>query len=190
MVFTIVFLIHSNFFINFPIQLKICRSNVFSLSQGKMCAPGKSSTAQMFFAPDRTQSAWAAQFVQPWFFTAPLFFRYDYYTWVACPNFWENVAEKSSPKSNVPAGIYLFKINNANIRTVSEIYSKLPVTKPEWRHWSRSGIFIVNFEQISLIVLMFPLLTLNKEMQAGSALNKVFYGQKHRFSEMKILNEF
>ena len=109
---------------------------------------------------------------------------------VACPNFWENVAEKSSPKSNVPAGIYLFKINNANIRTVSEICTKLPVTKPEWRHWSRSGIFIVNFEEISLIVLMFPLLTLNKEMQAGSALNKVFYGQKHRFSEMKIPNEF
>ena len=29
-------------------------------------------------------------------------------------------------------------------------------------NWHRSGVFIVNFEQISLIVLMFALFTLNK----------------------------
>ena len=29
-------------------------------------------------------------------------------------------------------------------------------------HWSRFGVFIVNFEQISLIILVFPLLTLQK----------------------------
>ena len=28
--------------------------------------------------------------------------------------------------------------------------------------WRRSGVFIVNFEQISRIVLVFPLLNLNK----------------------------
>ena len=32
----------------------------------------------------------------------------------------------------------------------------------ERRRWSRSGVFIVKFEQISDIALVFPLLTLNK----------------------------
>ena len=32
---------------------------------------------------------------------------------------------------------------------------------PERRKWRRSGIFIVNFERISHLVLMFLLLTLN-----------------------------
>ena len=31
--------------------------------------------------------------------------------------------------------------------------------------WHRSGVFIVNFEQISYIVLLFLLLTLTKQMQ-------------------------
>ena len=39
----------------------------------------------------------------------------------------------------------------------------------QWRH---SGVFIVNFEQISLIVLVFLLLTLNKQMPTEAA--KVF----------------
>ena len=30
------------------------------------------------------------------------------------------------------------------------------------RHWRHSSVFIVNFEQISDIFLVFPLLTLNK----------------------------
>ena len=44
---------------------------------------------------------------------------------------------------------YFFKINNENTRTMCEI-------------WRQSGVFIVNFEQISQIVLVFPSLTLNK----------------------------
>ena len=31
----------------------------------------------------------------------------------------------------------------------------------ERRHWRRSGVFIVNFEHISQVVLVFLLLTLN-----------------------------
>ena len=42
-----------------------------------------------------------------------------------------------------PADIYLLKVNNRNSRT-----------------WRRSGIFIVNFEHISHLVLVFLLLTL------------------------------
>ena len=40
----------------------------------------------------------------------------------------------------------MFKVNNK---------------KPERRQWGRSGIFIVNFEHISHLVLVFLLLTLN-----------------------------
>ena len=66
------------------------------------------------------------------------------------------------PISLFPAGIYLFKINNGNARTVCEICSELAIKTPEPRQWHRSGVFIVNFEQISHIVLVFPLLPLNK----------------------------
>ena len=60
-----------------------------------------------------------------------------------------------------PAGIYLFQVNNRN-RTLCEICSKLTIKTPEPRHWCRSGDFIVNFEQILQIVLVFLLLTLNR----------------------------
>ena len=36
-----------------------------------------------------------------------------------------------------------------------EICSKLTINTPEWRH---SGFFVANFEQISHIVLAFPIL--------------------------------
>ena len=55
----------------------------------------------------------------------------------------------------------MFKINNTNTRARYEICSKLTIKIPERRHWRRSGIFIVNFEHISQLVLVFPLLTLN-----------------------------
>ena len=63
---------------------------------------------------------------------------------------------------NYPAGIYLFKVDNRNTRTMYEVCSKLTIKTPERRHWCLSGIFIVNFEQISHIVLKYLLLTLNK----------------------------
>ena len=60
-----------------------------------------------------------------------------------------------------PAGIYLLKVNNRNTRARCEICSKLTIKTPERRYWRRSGVFIVNFEHISHLVLMFLLLTLN-----------------------------
>ena len=56
---------------------------------------------------------------------------------------------------------YMFKVNNRNTRTRCEICSKLTIKTPERRHWRRSGVFIVNFEHISHLVLVFLLLTLN-----------------------------
>ena len=41
------------------------------------------------------------------------------------------------------------------------------IETPERGQWSRSGIFIVNFEQISYIVLVSSLLSFNKWMAAG-----------------------
>ena len=55
----------------------------------------------------------------------------------------------------------MFKVNNRNTRTRSEICSKLTIKIPERRHWRRSGVF-VNFEHISHLVLVFLLLTLSK----------------------------
>ena len=56
--------------------------------------------------------------------------------------------------------IYLLKDNNRNTRTSCEICSKLTIKAPR-RQWRRCGVFIVNFEHISQLVLVFLLLTLN-----------------------------
>ena len=61
-----------------------------------------------------------------------------------------------------PAGNYIFKVNNRNTRTRCAICSKLTINIPERRHWGRSGIFIVNFEYILHLVLLFLLLTLSR----------------------------
>ena len=50
---------------------------------------------------------------------------------------------------NYPAGNYMFKVNNKNIRTRCN------------SHWRRSGDFIVNFQHISHLAQMFLLLTLS-----------------------------
>ena len=57
---------------------------------------------------------------------------------------------KSFPVCN-----YMFKVNIRNTRTRCEICSKLTIKTPEQRHWHRSGIFIVNFEHISHLFLVF-----------------------------------
>ena len=48
-----------------------------------------------------------------------------------------------------------------NTRTRCEICSKFPIKTPERHQWCRSGVFIVNFEHISHLVLLFLLLTCN-----------------------------
>ena len=61
----------------------------------------------------------------------------------------------------LPAGDYMFQVNNRNTRIKCKIYSKLTIKTPERRQWRRSGVFIVNFEHISQLVLVFLLLTLS-----------------------------
>ena len=68
------------------------------------------------------------------------------------------------------AGIYLFKINNEAARAIREICSKLTIKTPEQ---CISGIFIVNFQQIStLSCLCFWLWT--SKCQASKS-QKLFY---------------
>ena len=62
----------------------------------------------------------------------------------------------------------MFKVNNRNTRTRCEICSKLTIKTPERRYWCRSGVFIVYFEHISHLVLVFLLLTLTRYIPTGT----------------------
>ena len=64
----------------------------------------------------------------------------------------------------IPAGNYLLKGKNKNTTTRSEICSKLTTKTPERCQWRRSDVFIVNFEHISHLLLVFLLLTLSRKM--------------------------
>ena len=59
----------------------------------------------------------------------------------------------------------MLKVNNRNTRAQCKIYSKLTIKTPERRH-CRSGIFVVNFEHISHLILVFLLITLNMKLPA------------------------
>ena len=43
----------------------------------------------------------------------------------------------------------MLKEHNRNIKTRSEISSKLKIKTPERRHWPRSDVFIVNFSYLT-----------------------------------------
>ena len=62
----------------------------------------------------------------------------------------------------IPANIYLLKVNNRNTSKRCEICSNLSMKTSERRQLHRSGIVIVNFENISHLFVVFILLTLNK----------------------------
>ena len=61
------------------------------------------------------------------------------------------------------AGTYLLKVYSRNTKTRCEKCSKLTMKTPD----RRSGVFIVNFEHISHLVLVFLLLTLKMKLPAG-----------------------
>ena len=57
--------------------------------------------------------------------------------------------------SAYPAGNYMFEVNDKNSRARFEICSRLTIKTPERCQWRHFGTFIVNFELISHLVLMF-----------------------------------
>ena len=63
--------------------------------------------------------------------------------------------------SSNPVGIYLLKINNRNVQTRREICLKLLKNTQKGRKWRRSDAFIDDFEQISNLILVSLLVTLN-----------------------------
>ena len=86
-------------------------------------------------------------------------------------------------------GIYLLKVNDRNTKTRYEICSIVRIKTPERCQWRRSGIFILNFEGISYLVLVFLLLTLNMLMSAGINLCFLFTPWKwHRSSGFLMLS--
>ena len=68
-----------------------------------------------------------------------------------------------------------------------EIYSKLTIKTPEQVHWRRSGVFIVNFEQISHIVLVSRLLTLNNLTPVGFILRTLYLNHPHQTTSDNFL---
>ena len=69
----------------------------------------------------------------------------------------------------IPKSDSAITCSNLTIETLEQVYSKLTIKTPGRRHWSRSGVFIVNFEHISHIVLVFLLSTLSRLMLTGMA---------------------
>ena len=57
---------------------------------------------------------------------------------------------------------HMFTVNSRYTRERCEICSKLPIKTPEGHQWRRSGVFVVNFENNSHLVLIFLLLTLSR----------------------------
>ena len=71
-------------------------------------------------------------------------------------------------------------VNNRNTRAWCEICSKLTIKTPDRRQQRCHGVFVVNFEHISHLVLEFLLLALSRKMPAGYT--------KHQFSAVLPAN--
>ena len=66
----------------------------------------------------------------------------------------------------------MFKFNNRNARKRCEIFSKLTIKLPEPCQWRRFGVFIVNFEHILHLFLVFFIVDLKKKVQRGNEKKK------------------
>ena len=75
-----------------------------------------------------------------------------------------------------PAGINLLKVNYRNTRTRCYIY--VQINNKDTRT-TLSGVFVVNFEHIWHLVLVFPLLNLNKCLSAGFHAGQTDYNVAH-----------
>ena len=62
--------------------------------------------------------------------------------------------EKADKDKYIPALNYLFKVNKRNGMSLCEICLKLTIKIPERHQWRRSGVFIVNLEQIRHIATL------------------------------------
>ena len=58
----------------------------------------------------------------------------------------------------------VFTCSKLTIETLEQLCSKLTIKAAERRQWHRSDVFIVKFEHISHLVLVFLLLSLNMKL--------------------------
>ena len=79
-----------------------------------------------------------------------------------------------------PSNNYMLKVNNINTRKMCGTWSKLRIKTPHRPQWRCSGIFILNFERISHILL---LLTLNKLMLAKCVSKTNCFEKFHNFQK-------
>ena len=79
-----------------------------------------------------------------------------------------NISGKPVQVRTFSAAVFLLKTNYKNNRTMCETWSKLTIKT------TTTGVFLVNFEQISHIVLAFLLWTLNKWTPVGLFANSSF----------------
>ena len=77
-----------------------------------------------------------------------------------------------------PANINLFKTENRNSRKRCKIYSKLKIKTPTRRQRRRPGVFIVDFEHILRLFLVFLFLALNGYMFASLFSLLLFFQQE------------
>ena len=109
-----------------------------------------------------------------------------YIYWLA--EFYKQLIYNSKVTLNIPASNYMFKVNNRTTRTRCEICSDVTIKTTEQRQWRRSGVFIVNFEQISHLVLVFLLLTLSRQMPAENVLYIVYWYSSWRHNLLEFFN--
>ena len=76
-----------------------------------------------------------------------------------------------------PVGITCSKLTIETLEQgLKEICSKLTIKTPERRQWRCSSVFIVNFEHISHLDLMFLLLTLNRVKSVFKSCRSFVFG--------------
>ena len=91
--------------------------------------------------------------------------RYNDFDKLSSVEFYDGFIQYNNSANN-----YLFKISKRNRRKIFEICSKLTIKTSEQCHWRRSGVFIVNFEHISHLFLVFLMLTFPKDSYQRSRL--------------------
>ena len=95
-------------------------------------------------------------------------------------------ASETNSRQHVPTNINLFKVKNINARKKREICSKLTMKTPERHHWRCSGAFIVKFQYISHLFLVFILLTLSIYLFARVLAKTTHITQKHYPDIIKV----
>ena len=90
-------------------------------------------------------------------------------------------------RSTSQVNIYLFNLNNKDTKERCKICSKSTIKTPRRRESCRFGVFIVNFEHISHLVLVSLMLTLSNWISTGSG---PLQGQTLDLTLMTINNIF